>query len=108
MAKKIIRIVVVLKTTGPEETYVPMYHIVKETELSEKYTIDLIKWMRQAGLVESKVGPNGGYRMKREVTVAEACLCCSDTFDYAHEETWSGRANVLIRQLLEKFDKTFI
>lgn len=108
MAKKIIRIVVVLKTTGDENCYSPLRHIVKETELTERYVQDLLNWMKRAGLLVSKTGPYGGYRMKREVTVLEVCCCCSDQFDYAHEETWSGRTNAILRQIFSKFDNTFI
>ena len=108
MAKAMIRIIVVMKTTGPRETWIPKAHIIKETELSERYVGDLLAFMKRANYVETQVGRLGGWRMRREVTLLEVCQCCSEIFNYETEQTWSGRANFIIRNLLEKAESTFI
>ncbi len=71
----------VLTFLSKREGYVPLSIIAESEEISEKYLERIVKTLLENGIIDSKKGKDGGYRLKKEPSLIHVDTILSLTGD---------------------------
>ncbi len=80
-----IAALVVLSRTAPEK-FVPIEHIAQRARVPRKYLEQVLLRLRSGGILDSKPGSRGGYRLARPA----AQITVADVLRYVQPEDFAG------------------